>query len=363
MNTALTSHTEDLLVKYLDGALSAGEEQEFQSLLTTNPDFAEEVRAVADFDTFLDSSSLTKQWANNVDTAFLADVQRNTAQLLTEAGTRAAGAAVSSTGKSVGAATGSAAGAGAASFLTKSLVVKTVLAAAACGTLGVGAWKYAASRAEAPLSGTATETSIATNPSNEAVSTQASPASPNNEVVQTKPNVAPMQGLGNAAQPKEITSQTSASGDNGSSASDEKASASQQVSQEEQEARANASIDANNSHYKEVEQLVQEFRTFERSGEWVNAAYTAKRLGTLYCRDGQFDESEMYLTKALKTAQNLKLRELEGEVFAEQAILYRATGSTDKAVSVLRDAVKILTEASSTSAAKWTRELERWEKK
>ena len=77
---------------------------------------------------------------------------------------------------------------------------------------------------------------------------------------------------------------------------------------------------------------------------------------------GKYVESNEYFDKALKNAQALKLRELEGEIRAEIALLYREQGSTEKALASLREAVKILTDEGSTKAARWAKELERWEK-
>ena len=78
---------------------------------------------------------------------------------------------------------------------------------------------------------------------------------------------------------------------------------------------------------------------------------------------GKYAESNEFFDKALKAAQAVKLRELEGEIRAELALLYREQGNTEKALSSLREAVKILTDEASTKAGRWAKELERWEKR
>ena len=109
--------------------------------------------------------------------------------------------------------------------------------------------------------------------------------------------------------------------------------------------------------------MAAQVRMKEQSGDKAGFAFDAKKLAMLERTAGKFSESAEFFEKALKAAQNLKLRELEGEIRAELALLYREQGSAEKALTTLREAVKILTDEGSSKAAKWTKELDRWEKR
>jgi tetratricopeptide (TPR) repeat protein len=365
MNTVLNAHTEDLLVKYMDGTLSVAEEQEFTSLLTTDPSFAEEVRAVADFDEFLENTPLAKRWESEIeksviDTGFLADVQRNTAETVFAKASSSAGAVAqaSSQGASQGAALQHS-----ATLLSKSFVVKSLVVAAAAGVVGIAAWKYNASR-ETALTNAVPQTQLQqTLPEASSSSTSSLQNTP--QETQSKAETRDI-----AAQKSNPTAQYSSSNkpilnEEPSPKASENltAQAPPTVKPEAQNAEANANILGSGKYQEQIEQFTQQYRTHEQSGEATSAAFSAKRLGMLLCKDRRFDESASYFAKALKTAQNLKLKELEGEIIAEQAVLYKTMGNTDKAISTLRVAIGILTDAASNSLPKWSSELERWEKR
>jgi tetratricopeptide (TPR) repeat protein len=361
LNSPLNAQTEDLLVKYMDGTLSEAEQEDFDGLLLTNPTFAEEVRAVAQFDEFLDAAPLAARWSSRVDTAFLGGMQQQLAHVVASgAATTLAGSAVASGIATKSATSVSATTAGAIAtktIIATSLWTKTLIVAALVGTVGVGVWKYRASTEVAPNLPSEQTAQSADNRTIVASAQESSNQAPSVDAAAAKPSMQSNHIGQKEAAPKQITAQTSENAEAQAPANQAPTPA------PEQEARANASIEREDRQREVVEQLQQLLRNYEQTGDNVSAAFTMKRLGMVARQAGHFEEGNAYFAKALKSAQNLKLKELEGEVRAEQAVLYRATGNTEQALSALREAVKILTEASSTTLAKWTKQLEQWEKK
>ncbi|TAE34313.1 MAG: hypothetical protein EAZ92_00110 [Candidatus Kapaibacterium sp.] len=365
MNTLLATH-EDLLVKYMDGMLSGEEEQRFNALLTSSPAFADEVRAIANFDDFLDDSNASKHWENQVDMAFLSEMQQNLAQVVVTgaAASAASGAATSAAATSIpakSAMTGSI-----LANITASTASKIIVASLVCASLGAGLWQWNKGAQERQIAAIeqraqssqgvenlAAPSSAQQNPAEETAKPVASTPSQspeNTRLSERSAVVSPAQKSDNSAQEQAQTvAQPSAPA--------------AQAPPQEQEARSDASIHGASKFRETIDQYTQQLSTYEQSGEATSAVITQKRLGMILREAAQYEESAQYFAKALKGAQNLKLREVYGEILAEQAMLFRATGKSEKALQTLQEAVGILQETGASSLAKWKRELERLEKK
>lgn len=390
-NAAFTinSETEELLVHFLDGTLSASEQDRFEALLRENPSFAEEVRAITSFDTMLEDAQLEKRWTDRADTAFLSEMQQQFAQAVVLgtatalAGTSAAASGVSvssvsastagtTAGTGIGlttvAKTASALGLGKfATLLTGAAITKVVLLTALCGGIGYGTWKYAASRESVGM--------VSANPDNN-TSTTPAPAqqAPASQQAQSPAQATPAslpKGTGNLA-PTERSQVKTAEIPQHSAPADKAASPAQSApasetasNSPEQDSKTSANIESNAALdlRTKIEQLAALVRTKEQNGDKAGLAFDAKKLGMLERTAGKFSESNEHFEKALKAAQALKLRELEGEIKAELALLFKEQGNTEKALLSLREAVKILSEENSSKAAKWSKELDRWEKR
>lgn len=336
-------------------------------LVTTNPAFAEEVRAMADFDEFLDSSALSRRFEDDVDTGFLANMQKQMAESITT--NASVGTVIAEKTSTVASGTrASNVATASASLFTKAMITKTLVVAALCGTVGVGVWKYNTSQASNEAIPTQTQqgqNTLAQNTTTEASAEKPLQTSQNQE----QSNATSKQ----AAQSMETTRLNSAANAHSSSAPTQSElhtesathTSTQQAATQptvEQELHSSLSTDANNKQREVVEQLMKQLREYEAAGDNTSAAFTLKRLGMTLREYGVYDESANYFAKALRSAQNQRLKELEGEVLAEQAKLFRVTGNREKALAGLREAVKIFTETSSNNLNKWKNELERWEK-
>ncbi len=386
-NAAFTinSETEELLVHYLDGTLSASDQTRFEALLRQNPAFADEVRAISSFDEMLDDAHLDKRWLDRADTAFLSEMQQQFAQVAVLgaataiAGTSAAAASgvsttsVASSGISAATAakTASVLGAGKlATLLTSATITKAVLLTAVCGSIAYGTWKYADSK-ETPLSApqaSATMQGQGATSSLEATPKAAQPPTSNAdnavsaERTQTKANLVQKP----SSQTEKPATQTQSTPQSVSQNVQQDAKQSDVLTAPtEQDSKTSANIESSAAQElrSKIEQLAAQVRAKEQSGDKAGLAFDAKKLGMLERTAGKFGESSEHFDKALKAAQSVKLRELEGEIKAEFALLFHEQGKTEKALQSLREAVKILTDEHSPKAAKWSKELERWEKR
>lgn len=376
---SMDEQMEDLLVQYADGTLSASDHVRFEALLRENPAFAEEVRAITSFDDLIGDAHLETRWADRVDTAFLSEMQQQFAQAVTlGTAVATAGAAASTTAASVTTGTsistsagtsvsatitsgiaGTSAGISAGtitSFLTGTLIGKTLLVAGVCSAIGYGAWKYTPTTAIAPTPTTdrlnAPPTQVQRETAQNEPTAPTTAAKAPNTAAPTSANAADALVKGQGVN---LQQQSSTSGAE---------TASSLASEQDTKTKANANIESSAAQElrSKIEQLAVQLRSKEQNGDKAGAAFDLKKLGMLERTAGKYAESNEYFDKALKNAQALKLRELEGEIRAEFALLYREQGSTEKALASLREAVKILTDEGSTKAARWAKELERWEK-
>lgn len=375
---SMDEQMEDLLVQYADGTLSASDHIRFEALLRENPAFAEEVRAITSFDDLIGDAHLETRWADSVDTVFLSEMQQQFAQVVTlgtavatvgaAASTSAAGAGMgtsasaSATGTSVGttiasgiAGTSTGISAGTiASFLTGTLIGKTLLVAGVCSVIGYGAWKYTPTTAIAPA------------PTADRLS--APPAQMQRETSQNEPTTTAAKAP-NTATPTSASAADALTKRQGvnlqqQSTAPGSETASSLASEQDNKTKANANIESSAAQElrSKIEQLAVQLRLKEQSGDKAGAVFDLKKLGMLERTAGKYAESSDFFDKALKNAQALKLRELEGEIRAEIALLYREQGSMEKALTSLKEAVKILTDEGSARATRWAKELERWEK-
>lgn len=375
---SMDEQMEDLLVQYADGTLSASDHIRFEALFRENPAFAEEVRAITSFDDLIGDAHLETRWADSVDTVFLSEMQQQFAQVVTlgtavatvgaAASTSAAGAGMgtsasaSAAGTSVGttiasgiAGTSTGISAGTiASFLTGTLIGKTLLVAGVCSVIGYGAWKYTPTTAIAPA------------PTVDRLG--APPAQMQRETSQNEPTTtaakAPKTATPTSASAADALAKGQAVNLQQQSTAPGSETASSLASEQDNKTKANANIESSAAQElrSKIEQLTVQLRLKEQSGDKAGAAFDLKKLGMLERTAGKYVESSEFFDKALKNAQALKLRELEGEIRAEIALLYREQGSTEKALTSLREAVKILTDEGSARATRWAKELERWEK-
>lgn len=370
---SMNEQMEELLVQYCDGTLSAGDYARFEALLRENPAFAEEVRAIASFDEMIDHAQLETRWADQIDTAFLSEMQQQLAQVVTlgaAVATAGVGTAATTTTVTAGSgmgtvsavATGGIAASGFTAFLTGTLIGKSLLVAGVCTAVGYGAWKYTAS---SPNASNVPAPAQSSQPITEGQISR--------ETAQNQPSTANTEQSGGAKSSELRTKQGSNVVDGTSSPNAQQQSLSQSAetaasltNEQEDKSKANANIESNGAQdlRNKIEQLSLQLRTKEQRGDdKAGVAFDAKKLGMLERTAGKYAESNEFFDKALKAAQAVKLRELEGEIRAELALLYREQGNTEKALSSLREAVKILTDEASTKAGRWAKELERWEKR
>jgi hypothetical protein len=379
---SMNEQMEELLVQYCDGTLSASNHARFEALLRENPAFAEEVRAIASFDEMIDHAHLETRWADQIDTAFLSEMQQQLAHAVTlgaAVATASVGAAAGTTVSastaegtaSVGIGTASAVAGGAiggisasgfTAFLTGTLIGKSLLVAGVCTAVGYGAWKYTASSPNASNVPAPAESPKTT-----------TDGQISRETAQSQPSAANAEQSGGTKSSELRTKQEGNAVDGASSQNAQQQSllqspeaASSLTSEQEDKSKANANIESNAAQdlRNKIEQLSVQLRIKEQSGnDKAGVAFDAKKLGMLERTAGKYAESNEFFDKALKAAQAVKLRELEGEIRAELALLYREQGNTEKALASLREAVKILTDEASTKAGRWAKELERWEKR
>ncbi len=373
MNTLLATH-EDLLVKYMDGALTGDEEQRFHALLATNPAFADEVRGVLTFDEFLDDSNASNHWQNQVDTAFLSEMQHNLAQVVvTGAAASAASAGATSGMATSGAATSAAASSiPAKSAITGSILAnitasKVIVASLVCASVGAGLWQW--NKGAQERQSVAIEQSVQSSQGSQNLAAPSSTQQNHAEETakplgsipsQTSENtrLSERSAVANSIQKSDNQSQTEQA-----APAQTTPLASVQAPSQEQEARSDASIHGASKLRETIDEYTLQLQGYEQKGEATSAVITQKRLGMILREAAQYEESAQYFAKALKGAQNLKLREVYGEILAEQAVLFRATGNSEKALQTLQEAVGILQETGAVSLTKWKRELERLEKK
>ena len=325
------------------------------------------------FDDLIGDAHLETRWADRVDTAFLSEMQQQFAQAVTlGTAVATAGAAASTTAASTsvgttitsgiaGTSTGISAGT-ITSFLTGTLIGKTLIVAGVCSAIGYGAWKYTPTTANIPAPTTdrlsapsaQMQRETAQNEHNSAADAPAAKASSTAAPVGTGAVDALAKGQG-----VNLQQQSTASGSETASSL-----ASEQDNKQDNKTKANANIESSAAQElrSKIEQLAVQLHLKEQSGDKAGAAFDLKKLGMLERTAGKYVESNEFFDKALKNAQALKLRELEGEIRAEIALLYREQGSMEKALASLREAVKILTDEGSARATRWAKELERWEK-
>lgn len=396
-NAAFTinSETEELLVHFLDGTLSSSDQDRFETLLRENPSFAEEVRAITSFDEMLDDAHLEKRWTDLADTAFLSEMQQQfaqaavlgTATVLTGTGAAASAGtgatsstSIAATVSGISASSGGAAGTGLglattktvsviglgklAVLLTSATITKVVLLTVVCGGIGYGVWKYQDSKATSNANSTSTPQTIPLIPQQQSASASQQNTAPEKPASSPASVTNSVTGESSAAKaPQTLPSSALVDKSTSLSPNDQTAETISQATDQDNKTSANIESSAALDLRIKIEQLVALVRTKEQNGDKAGLAFDAKKLAMLERTAGKLSESNEHFEKALKAAQSLKLHELEGEIRAELALLFKEQGNPEKALISLREAVKILSAENSSKATKWIKELERWEKR
>jgi tetratricopeptide (TPR) repeat protein len=417
------NRTEDLLLRYFDGTLTTSEKQEFTSLLNATPSLQEELRRVQDFDTFLDNAHLLADEDERVDAAFLVDMQRKfgsiviagaaittslanatqipsgassspttqpqptpesnvenslaklneqtdanddgsgwlqsneaaqqtasqaVPQVASQASSQAASGAIGMGAEAVAEASVLSS---AVNMLSATFVAKVIAGVAFVGATAYGVWNYVVHPAKDEIH--FTEQTIPTIPIEPGV--QAAP--PATQTTQPAAQQAPT---------RKTTPQTQANTETNTESSSTDAPLTPPTRLDAQRPDANTDVDISSSQedkaLREKETLRQRMRSAEAQGDRTSAAFAEKSLGVLLREQGQFSEATTALDHVLKTAQALKLRELEADTHGELGKLHVRQGQAEKAVESFQKAVDILGELGK-SPSRWQRELQKLERR
>jgi hypothetical protein len=408
MNSPLVfdARTEDLLVKYFDGALNTAEEQEFSLLRAAMPTLEAEIQRIRAFDTFLDKAQLSSIREEELDTAFLWDMQKRFAQALAvgtvlaapdhasqlspepaspndqspimvrqqeassiaNTNTTALNTTVSQNLTSSQAAIVSSGGMSAV-VLKTSLVVKTLAAALFAGSVAYGVWRFAA--ASAPEVDNPNSASTTTNAPNAQSTTQQLPTTtlrvqpraaaaisgtsqPNAELpAKSTTALQPPNAATNSTPPP--APQQPVAQANETSAADSKHELNNET---KTDATANAQISTSNDKFRrDAEELTKKIQAKEQSGDLIGAAFVLKQLGFLQRTNGDAAGAIQSFNQALKTAQSQNVRELEAELLGELALVYAMQGNTTKAQTLLKTCTDILSELNSKRLERWMKEM------
>lgn len=412
MNSPLVfdAHTEDLLVKYFDGALSVAEEQEFSLLRAAMPTLEAEIHRIRAFDTFLDGAHLTETREEELDTAFLWDMQKRFAQALavgtvlatphhnsqltpeptspndqspvmagqqeaaSTANTTALNTTVSQSLPSAQAAIISSGGVGAA-MLKTSFLVKTLAVTLFAGSVAYGVWRFVGNTVSEGSNGNENMTAPSTQATPQQSPTTMPSAEPRADA--NAPGVSqPNGGLSpkpTPAQPQPNTAtnvapptppQAIAQTNEFSAADSKRTLANEAKTEAKTDATANAQISTSNDKFRrDAEELTKKIQAKEQSGDLIGAAFVLKQLGFLQRTNGDAAAAMQSFSQALKTAQSQNVRELEAELLGELALVYTMQGNTSKAQTLLKTCTDILSEVNSKRLERWAKELRRLEGK
>lgn len=381
----MNEQTEEMMMRYMEGTLSPEESLRFESLLLEQPALADELRALQSFDEALANVDSGAQWLDKVDIGFLSDVQSQMAQVAASFASVASAASVSATNAAVSSSAVSssvAASSGSFAVLGSAAIGKIALSLLACGLLGYGAWKFAVAPSNG---GAASETSGLASSDLQPRAQQESlqeAATPNEQEAVSNPApqddsrvISTNNGRAGAISPNATLQQSARQSSLENAAAEPPppshenlphsalgSESETQAQQDQEKSRLQASIESSSAQdlRAKIDQLAAQVKTKEQSGDRLGVAFDAKKLGMLERAAGRYAESYESLSKALKAAQGLKVRELEGEILAETAVLHREQGNNDKALQTLHEAIALLAAEKSSKTARWEREYERW---
>jgi hypothetical protein len=373
-----TTHADELLARYLDGALSDVEHQEFQHLVQSNPEFAQDVRELHTVQDLLTSKSEHQAAAVTKAAHFLSNVENNLAAIVAGAGaaagigtaaalaSKSAGGAASGLGAAAGAVSTGAASSvasGAASGISSFIASVTsswvgIAAAGATVVGGAGAVYYAATKAPS------------TPPSNSTPAPLVKSVEPPSRLAPNNSLARGSQGQSQAgSQQEQQEQQPQAQGVAPAERVEGTSLAPEKIAESKTRPEYSARIKSGNADAKYaamISDYERQLRAKDAQGDKASAALLAKSLGSLYRSTGRLQDARTQLQRSLGDARALGLRELEGESLGELALVDAAEGKKAQAITRLREAVQILTtlkgESASQNANRWQQELARLEK-
>jgi hypothetical protein len=121
-----------------------------------------------------------------------------------------------------------------------------------------------------------------------------------------------------------------------------------------------ASIEKNsNTTNKQLDQfgeLHDAYTAHLQQGDNVKAAITAKSLGSLYRKQGDLQQAQVYLQSSLELSRKAHLPEYEAEALGELGLLANDNGNQESAREYISSCIELLRKSGATSS------LQRWEK-
>ncbi|TAE27855.1 MAG: zf-HC2 domain-containing protein [Candidatus Kapaibacterium sp.] len=345
---------DELLALYLDNTLSEAERQEFEVRLQGSPELMQEMKELHAIQNML----FTPAKDDALSFAFLRSVENNIAASILASGAAATGAVVS-----------------AASLKTGASAVASVAAQTAVSTGGTsigGMWASAvasvssslvgASLAAASVIGSGVAVYYAVSPSvAEKAAPQQTPAQRPQPLPEKQQHIVQEQQL-----PPSPTASSAASATSPveksrivSNTAEAENTAHEAPHSAEYSARISGGTSIQGRFAASIQEYRRQLQEKETTGDRIGAALVEKSLASVLREAAQFSESRRYGQKALKAAQQLGMKELEGDLYGEQGLLLLAEGKSTQAEEALRNAVDILTSQQSRNAARWQRELEK----
>lgn len=318
---------DELLARYLDGAMNTSEKTAFEAALGNSPELLEEYRELKTLETLLERTT-TDQIVQAAP--FLHGMENTVAGMIAGAGaTAAAGTAAA--------------------------------AASQSGALGLSSWVASLPGWMAATAGLIGTAGIAV--SAHYVFSTATPETP-------QPIPAPAQGQeqllsgSEQQQPSTETQQQSAPITTQETQTTAEQSKEQQPPQStsrlrEYSARVSGTGISKEQYAKIIDDYTQQYTQKEAQADRPGMALLAKTLGTLYRETGNLQNSRLFLQRALTGARSLSIKELEGETLGEMALLELASNNRPKALQLIQECLVILTPLKTSGVSRWEAELKR----
>jgi hypothetical protein len=364
---------DELLALYLDNTLTSEQRQVFETRIQTSTELSQEVRELSAIQNMLVLPTLddeaTAVFLRNMENHIAATMLGAGAAVATSLSISAIGAksglaavsatAASITGGSVPATTGIAA---MWSSVVASLTTSVVGASIGAATiLGGGAATYYAITTLNPKTAENQIPSVVQSPPQQSSTTQTSSNTSASSNVHSETNTAKtsMQVAAPSGAPitEQQSSQTASSA--GSATSSSSNVPSSKAHEREYSARISGGTASQGRYAASIQDYTRQLRDKEVAGDRIGSALVEKSLGALLRQAGQFAESRQHLRHSLASAQELNMKELEGEATGELGLLLVAEGKKSQAESLLREAVATLSAVQSRSLERWQRELDK----
>jgi hypothetical protein len=357
---------DELLALYLDNALTSEQRQVFDARLQTSPELSQEVRELIAIQSML----VFPEADDEKSAAFLRNMENHIAATMLGAGAAAAtSVAVSAIGaksglaaSSVGTSSLSASALGSTSAATTGLAAVWASVVTTFTSSVVGASIGAATI----LGGGAATYYVLTKSASQPVVQQSENIASQQTTAQSLNNTSTAEPLAqvntsSVATNEQQSTQTasSAAGATSSSSVSSLNAPPSKVRENEYSARISGGAATKGQYAASIQEYSRQLHEKEVAGDRIGSALVEKSLGALLRQAGQFADSRQYLRHSLATAQELKMKELEGEAMGELGLLLIAEGKKSQAEPMLRDAVTTLTAAQSRSLERWQRELDK----